>query len=187
MLCTFSFAVQFSRTACRSYLSASCGRVYILPHFASFVKRFFKLFSKFFELRLLSLPFALSLSWGDLIIISLSVGFVKRFFTFFQKFFSQAAFALSRFPSLFSPPEGLYIIALRSGFVNTFLCFFQYFFRNSTYCVTHKNPHNILSLILLKTASSYDIISAYTSGGHTKWTTQPDFFQCLTARSRPHP
>ena len=50
----------------------------------------------------------------------------QEVFHFFSKVFSQAAFALSRFPSLFSPPEGLYIIALRSGFVNSKFRFFRF-------------------------------------------------------------
>lgn len=112
---------NFQGPLCRSYLSASCGRIYILPHFFPFVKRFLKLFSKSFSARSLSLPHLLPSLEATCLLYHFRGRLSSAFQNFFQSFFAP----LLRFASSLASLVSLSIIALFCGVVNSKMRYFR--------------------------------------------------------------
>ena len=130
--------VQFSRSFSQLCLSDLSDDFVIISHLFEFVKRFFKLFSKFFSNHLGSFKRS-DFLFESFYIISHCLSFVKRFSKLFSKFF--VTFSLSLCPHL----ECLSIISPSPAKVNTFLKSFfhsllmSYIF--NSFSTIHSNMH----------------------------------------------
>lgn len=142
-LCTLVIKIHESccsifNELCFSLHCLAARSLFIIPLCRSFVKRFFKLFSKFFSNHLGSFKRS-DFLFESFYIISHCLSFVKRFSKLFSKFF--VTFSLSLCPHL----ECLSIISPSPAKVNTFLKSFfhsllmSYIF--NCFSTIHSNMH----------------------------------------------
>ena len=127
VLCTFSFVVQFSRTAAANPACTFARRIFILPHFSVFVKGFFKLFSKTFFKVLARSPFWDRCRLGTRLLYHNLVRLSSAFFKFFSKFLAARLRSVSRpsalrYYSTFSTHcQGVFVIFLTLSSIVTFI------------------------------------------------------------------